>query len=216
MTSTRFRDTSSVTVLVGPEKTPFVAHKEFLCEVSDYFKAALTAQFAEAKKNEISLPEQSAEIFENFLDWLYTKSIDAETWKTLGVPVMLKWDEIHELYVFAKYVMCPALCNEILNAVWKITYPGAHFCLPTPDQIVNLYRGTTEECGLRKLIMALFLWRRGDTFRKEFKETVEYVSKFPIGFCYELLVRTSRQASGFGEKDPFVERNKKKCPFSDE
>lgn len=199
-----------------------MTHKEFLREVSGYFRAALTGQFAEAKDDEITLLEQDADVFEEFLVWMYTKSIDTTdfeipdeaTLRHLGA-VSLNWGKIRELYIFAKYIQCQTLANELLKAVCKILFGVRVVHFPEPEIIASIYQATPEDCGLRRLVMALFLWKRQNDSWRDLKKSKEWISKFPAEFCHELLVRTSRQVIGIGEQNPFGGASTDECPFID-
>ena len=79
---TWFRSFSGVaTVCVGeagnkqrPE-TKYLVHKELLTSASPFFAAALNGTFAEGLDQEVRLPEEKPEIFEWFLQWLYTGTL---------------------------------------------------------------------------------------------------------------------------------------------
>lgn len=79
---TGFRSFSGVaTVRVGepsnksrPE-TKYLVHKELLTSASPFFAAALNGTFAEGLDQEVRLPEEKPEIFEWFLQWLYTGTL---------------------------------------------------------------------------------------------------------------------------------------------
>ncbi|QDS76430.1 hypothetical protein FKW77_004298 [Venturia effusa] len=60
-----------VTVHVGPDKTPFLVHKDLLTTSSPYFKAAFEGEFREATDKTILLEDISVIQFKLFLDWLY-------------------------------------------------------------------------------------------------------------------------------------------------
>lgn len=79
---TGFRNFSGVaTILVGepsskvrPE-TKYLIHKELLTSASPFFAAALNSTFAEGMDQTVRLPEEKPEIFEWFLQWLYTGTL---------------------------------------------------------------------------------------------------------------------------------------------
>jgi poly(rC)-binding protein 2/3/4 len=79
---TGFRNFSGVaTVVVGepdsklrPE-TKYLIHKELLTSASPFFAAALNSTFAEGMDQTVRVPEEKPEIFEWFLQWLYTGTL---------------------------------------------------------------------------------------------------------------------------------------------
>ncbi|KAK3066575.1 hypothetical protein LTR53_017022, partial [Teratosphaeriaceae sp. CCFEE 6253] len=79
---TAFRNFSStVEIVVGDDgeksrpRTKYVVHKELLTAASPFFAAALDGTFAEGLDQAVRLPEEKPEIFEWFLQWLYTGSL---------------------------------------------------------------------------------------------------------------------------------------------
>lgn len=59
---------------VKPE-TKYLVHKELLTSASPFFAAALNSTFAEGMDQVVRLPEEKPEIFEWFLQWLYTGTL---------------------------------------------------------------------------------------------------------------------------------------------
>ncbi|KAK3054881.1 hypothetical protein LTR09_004039 [Extremus antarcticus] len=77
--------TDMATVLVGepndktrPE-TKYIIHKDLLTSASPFFAAALNGTFAEGLDQTVRLPEEKPEIFEWFLQWLYTGTLKTPT-----------------------------------------------------------------------------------------------------------------------------------------
>lgn len=79
---TGFRSFSGVaSVIVGEascksrSETKYLIHKELLTSASPFFAAALNGTFAEGMDQVVRLPEEKPEIFEWFLQWLYTGTL---------------------------------------------------------------------------------------------------------------------------------------------
>lgn len=79
---TAFKTFSAVSeIIVGDDsdragtKTKYLVHKELLTAASPFFAAALNSTFAEGMSQEVRLPEEKPDIFEWFLQWLYTGSL---------------------------------------------------------------------------------------------------------------------------------------------
>ena len=56
-------------------ETKYLIHKELLTSASPFFAAALNSTFAEGMDQTVRLPEEKPEIFEWFLQWLYTGTL---------------------------------------------------------------------------------------------------------------------------------------------
>ncbi|PNS21414.1 hypothetical protein CAC42_1193 [Sphaceloma murrayae] len=73
---TRFRKMHDMaTVLVGPNQVRFVLHTDLLVATSPFFAAALQGHFTESSSQTVTLPEEKPDIFEWFVQWLYTGSL---------------------------------------------------------------------------------------------------------------------------------------------
>lgn len=79
---TAFKTLSTVSeIIVGEEgeragtRSKYLVHKELLTAASPFFAAALNSTFAEGTNQAVTLPEEKPEIFEWFLQWLYTGSL---------------------------------------------------------------------------------------------------------------------------------------------
>lgn len=73
-----------VAILVGPDKTPFIAHQDLLTSTSPYFKAAFEGKFREASDSTIHLADINTVAFKLFLDWAYFKCIPKQTFRRPG------------------------------------------------------------------------------------------------------------------------------------
>jgi len=69
--------TDMVTIEVGqvPDTKKFRVHKNIICRSSDYFSSAFEATLINASNQHLRLPEEHADVFEAFCDWLYSGKI---------------------------------------------------------------------------------------------------------------------------------------------
>lgn len=70
-----------VSVLVGPAEQPFIVHKDIICAKSHFFQAACSERWlrsTEAEKK-IKLPEVDAQVFQQYLSWVYSDKFDLST-----------------------------------------------------------------------------------------------------------------------------------------
>ena len=72
LTSVRSSFDSIVEIVAGPEKRRLMVHKRLLCQNSPYFEAAFNGNFKEASENRLELPDESSDVAEEFVFWLYT------------------------------------------------------------------------------------------------------------------------------------------------
>lgn len=208
----RFRDT--VAVFVGPWETKFSVHKDFLCEVSVYFRAALTGDFEEAEKEEIFLAEQDDDVFEIFVDWLYTKTMKTDS-VTIKKGKCVEWETAVKIYVFGQYIQCARLCNDLLDTIWGILLQYRNYTVPDDYIIRLIYAETPQECGFRKLIASLFVWSEDKNVWRNVNERRAWLNTLPVDFCHDLLIYSRRKEIGF-DPSPFHIARADVNPFKDE
>ncbi|KIW10937.1 hypothetical protein PV08_10236 [Exophiala spinifera] len=69
--SQSFARSPIVTMIVGPGKVEYTAHKAKLIEASLFFLRCFGVGMKEARTNKITLPEDDAVVFGHFIDWVY-------------------------------------------------------------------------------------------------------------------------------------------------
>jgi hypothetical protein len=111
-----------VKVVIGqsPEVTYWL-HEEVLTSVSEHARSALSQSILEDNQRTVELPEEDATIFEMFVKYLYTRSVD-----TTSVQDSL------QLYLLAERMQAPKLKDEL--------YPSLSMCpdLFTSAQILSV------------------------------------------------------------------------------
>lgn len=95
--------------MVGPDRTPFIIHKELLCDSSPYFAAALKGDFKEAKDNTVELLDDDVTVFKYFQIWLYSGKISSQDDVSFRI--------IFQLYCFSDLRQIPDLQNAAVNAI---------------------------------------------------------------------------------------------------
>ncbi|XP_058444210.1 BTB/POZ domain-containing protein 6-A-like [Malaya genurostris] len=98
-----FNDGSSsdVTFLVGSQRTPIYAHRRFLSDCSEYFRAMFGGCFRESTGSDVCLEDVEPEIFLEILRYLYRGKIN------------LSPETVHDVYTHGtKYLL-----NQVVAAV---------------------------------------------------------------------------------------------------
>lgn len=150
-----------VKILVGQDETPFSIHKDLLCHYSSYFRAALNGGFEEAAKNEIKLLDEDPQIFNVFLEWLYTGNL-YEPRTTIDpngkadeerTDVALTCILILKLWVFGDKRGAPKLQNDAVDALYR--YVKQAWIFPSHD-INYVYDNTVAGARLRAFVVDLY------------------------------------------------------------
>lgn len=64
-----------VTILAGPNKEPFLVHKDFACHYSPVLRAAFNSSFIEGETQTYDLDDVEEETVRLLVHWIYTQSI---------------------------------------------------------------------------------------------------------------------------------------------
>ena len=184
-----------VEVIVGPQKQLFRLHKEILCNVSSYFRAALEGSFAEGLTQKIELPEDDVTVFKCFRVWLYSFSqgslpsapeseneFEFET--QLEPDVIIGPKDLFDLYIFADMRNIPLLQNSTVDTIiWiserKIFVIG--------DLILYVYDRTALRAPLRKLLVDWWLNFSDSTWLEE-----QHYGNYSKRFLFDVALAQSK------------------------
>lgn len=145
-----------MTIHVGPNRIHKFVHKELLCSVSPIFAAAFNPAygFLEAGTSAFSLPEERVDIFEHFVQWLYTQTLDHEEIQTHH-PAFFR---LVRLYVFADKIQASKLKNAIVDMMVRLAL-DTNAC-PTAQDTQLLYSETIETAKLRVIVLDMFEYKK--------------------------------------------------------
>lgn len=112
--------------------------KGVLSFYSGYFDSCVKGQFSEANRGAVDLPEEEGEIFENFVNWLYTRNGH------------FKFRPLINLWVLADRRHVPLLANMCLDGLrdrivdtWKVPL----------NKVGYVYENTAKGSCLRRFII---------------------------------------------------------------
>ncbi|KAJ4334039.1 hypothetical protein N0V95_009273 [Ascochyta clinopodiicola] len=196
------------TVLVGPDKKPFVIHQDLLTYHSQFFKAALTGNFKEAGDKTVTLEEDDPLIFEFFVHWLYHKGFPAKHNTT--VELLNDWEHekdnggaktgnLINLYILSDQYGVPDLRFLALTELFQhMEEPETG--LPNRSQIVHAFNSLPDGSALLLYLVDSHCLYSGGTFC-EYENAYEFPSAFLVG----IIRRYSQYARG--DRSPSEELN---------
>ena len=110
LTSRSLITSPTISILVGPTRKSFAAHKDLLCKLVPYFASAFSGAFAEARTSEIYLADEDPAAIEQFISWMYRGSKGLTATSNDLVPLV-------ELYVLADMWCAPMLQNNLIDVL---------------------------------------------------------------------------------------------------
>lgn len=105
-----------VAVFIGPDKIRHDIHKDLICHHSDYFRRVYNGSWKEVHEG-VTLPDVEPEIFNIFVNWLYSQVVPSERADILRVSeTPLPKD--HGIYPVCKFLILKAtVLGDYLMAV---------------------------------------------------------------------------------------------------
>ena len=191
-----------VTIKVGPEEREFHVHKLFLIEASTFFQSAFEGNFREATENEIKMPEESAEVFEHFIRWLYTYCDCATENKPTTDSIAIraaKIKRIIDLYVFGDKVGCRALQQDMIREFF-LPLGTRPFFFPY-GSVEYLYSQSITAEPLREMTVAFHVWFVEPHLYKTEQNLQELLASSPE-FAKEVLVEMGGKYGQIGATNP--------------
>ena len=124
-------------VSVGEHGKTFVMHKDIAIRHSSFFKAALSHDWKEAQEKQISLRDCELEIFEGYLQWVYTGEV---AYCSEGYKQAL---ELVKLWILGDFLGDQNFCDAVVGGL------SAQQVAAGPDAIEHLYDHTPHDSRLR-------------------------------------------------------------------
>lgn len=140
-----FGETVDVVVGETPNIKTFKLHKGVVSFYSGYFEGALRGGFAKAIQGKVELPTEEVDVFEWFVQWIYTRRIE-EPRAGEGFGTVCK------LWALADRREVPLLMNQCIDALRDQV--AEQWLVPT-DQLGFIYEHTFPYAGLRRLAVDL-------------------------------------------------------------
>ncbi|KAK5685407.1 hypothetical protein LTS10_003485 [Elasticomyces elasticus] len=104
---------ADLTLCFGPHKLP--AHKLLLIQGSDYFKAMLNSQFAEARASSITLEDDRPEAVKSLISTFHGHAAYNKQAINSTADGLAELTSVIDLYVTASKYLVPTLCSQIVD-----------------------------------------------------------------------------------------------------
>ncbi|KAJ9610276.1 hypothetical protein H2200_005053 [Cladophialophora chaetospira] len=131
----------TIKLTVGPEydQQEFVVHKDLLCATSKFFERGFSGGFAEGTTQEMKLPEEEAQVFAFFCDWLYRGN---NAWRDRSLEAALElwhadsfWLKVYKL---GDRIMSPALQMVAYVSLIRL-FNSYESTIPSRDFVFSLF-----------------------------------------------------------------------------
>lgn len=148
-----------VTLLVGPEEHQLLAHKSYLSQHSDFFKAALKREWIEGQTRTVKLPDEQPDIVAQYLDYCYSKGLPTTSKSSLDPAQGLVYEVLTELFALGERLLDSNIRNAIINEIIRFTNSGTLGGLyyPGARAVNNIYNCTTSASPARRLMVELYV-----------------------------------------------------------
>jgi hypothetical protein len=147
--------TTTCTILVGREHTPFQIQTSLLTSKSCYFRAALTGPFSESTTNSITLDDVPIEHFQLLITWLYDH--------VLPTPFKDQKPAYYTLlhvYALADRLGFEGARNAVVDIISDLADETNSVLTPSDTRI--LYEEVRDSAPVRTLVLDLFAFKKTD------------------------------------------------------
>lgn len=149
-------------MIVGEERTVFVAHEALLTHYSDFFRAALNGKFKEAADKRITLADEDPVVFECFVHWLYherfpdkvrDKKGELQAWK--DATGLWEADLLVNIYLMADKYSIKELGNEAINEL-LLNFRDRDRQIPSANTVLKVFDCLPPDSTMSKFLVAAF------------------------------------------------------------
>ena len=151
----RFCDVPIVTLHVGEgeDRSVFHVHKHLVCAASPVFNATFTGAFLENSTQMILLCDESRDVVEHFVQWLYTKNYGLSDYATTATADIC-FQQLAQLHVFADKYDISKLKNFVIDTFFELR-DNCNF-IPLPNVVTYVYDNSTKQSSFRRLLVAWY------------------------------------------------------------
>lgn len=154
------------TVIVGPNKEPFVVYEALLTHYSEFFKAALTGEFKEAKEKFVTLEEEDKYTFEIFVHWLiYQRFPDAKSgdhpdivdlWIGYDKEDSLITERLIDLYVLGDRCRVSGLKEDTVDGLYYHLRYNLQVLLLYPSPLWHAFEHLPPKSPMCRLLIDMY------------------------------------------------------------
>lgn len=202
-----FAHDTMVKVIVGSEKVEFFIHKKYICDISEFFRAACEGKFKEARTAKICLPDWEPATFDDFMEKVY---MEVNDFSEYHYPMDENreeerqwWIRLIKLYSLSQYLQVIFVGNAVVDFIKETLYIKTVAPILSRSVISLAYSSTVDGCGLRRLLVAQAVWKCDSIEWGEVAAWKRHFEYMPAEFFHDVSIGLWRRASKI-DTDPFV------------
>jgi hypothetical protein len=169
-----------ITVKVGgaDDQKEFTIHEGVIYARSELFKRAMKGNWIEAKERVVNLPEDTPEIFEAYVNYVYTnqlpttgKELDKQSRIAHDHIVKAEYIRLTKIYVLAKRLQDRIAKNAIVTAIVALAVQvdsEDSTLVHGAAAVTNVYNGILEGSRARQLIVDFWVYLSHRSFTKQY------------------------------------------------
>ncbi|KAH7125291.1 hypothetical protein B0J11DRAFT_434571 [Dendryphion nanum] len=189
-----------IVVEIGPERTKYHLHKEFLMHNSEYFLKAFSGHWKEAETGLVVLEDVESGIFNVFVNWIYSGKLPDSPKEWMDVVGAKKSDDGIKAFRLARLktwvlsdrLLAHNLRQQLNNSlVDKIIENNR---LPHYSTIIWAFRNLPSHCRLLELMVDVHCLRWHEEY--DYPDQVELRTELPNEFLIKVMIQQSRMIRG--------------------
>lgn len=146
-----------IKVKVGSPHTTFHVHENIISDASEFFAKALKKEWLEGRERTVELPEQNAESFNVYLNWLYCRRIYLNAEDEDGLASTTQVSRIVKAYALGDVLLDSDFKDAVSDAFvlqcTTFSKEKSTYYIPHAKSRTLVYESTCEGSKLRALLV---------------------------------------------------------------
>jgi hypothetical protein len=189
-----------IVVEVGHEHQKYRIYKDLISYYSEYFRNALKEPWREAEDRVVELPDIEPQVFDIFVDWLYSQKVPEKNTHWVAPTENMKDNSTEHVqmaeilviktYVFADRFLVPtfrcAIYNHFAASLIKDCIP------PYYEVIIFAFENLTEKSAMLDLLVGIHCAFWDESCDTESNGELELRKDLPTDFLLRVMIRSSK------------------------
>jgi hypothetical protein len=201
---------STVKVLVGKDRKPFDISPNVVRLTMPSIAAALNGLSEEENHNTVLLSQADSTTFEFVIQWALTIEIKLPP-NDGGANSALFWSILGKVYILAEELEATKLKRYVIDTCYASIRDNGYG--PGSDTIRLIYEKTCSKSGLRRIVIAFFVWQAAEgwwNIDNESKDEDDWAFKdMPECFKTEVAIATLERVHLMDDGNPFNDYHEK-------
>ncbi|KAF2690839.1 hypothetical protein K458DRAFT_426270 [Lentithecium fluviatile CBS 122367] len=176
------RGNDMIVVSVGPTQQKYRIYKDLISFYSEYFRNALKEPWKEAEDRVIELPDIEPQVFDVFVDWLYSQKVPEKNKQWVEPTDKIKSNSTEHVQLAEQLVMKTyVFADRFMDCI-----------PPYYEVIIYAFDNLTEKSAMLDLLVGLHCAFWDESCDTESNGELELRKELPVEFLLRVMIRSSK------------------------